>query len=102
MVGFYHLTSLPIFLLLVGLWGIFVIPFNLITILISLELLLLAASLNFIIFSIYLSDLIGQIFVLLILTVAGAESAIGLAILLSFYRLRGEITISSLISLKAT
>jgi len=102
MVGFYHLTSLPILLLLVGLWGIFVISFNLITILISLELLLLAASLNFIIFSIYLSDIVGQIFALLILTVAGAESAIGLAILLSFYRLRGEITISSLVSLKAS
>jgi len=67
-----------------------------------LELLLLAASLNFIIFSIYLSDIVGQIFALLILTVAGAESAIGLAILLSFYRLRGEITISSLVSLKAS
>jgi NADH:ubiquinone oxidoreductase subunit K len=66
----------------------------------SIELLLLAVNLNFIIFSIYLDDLIGQTFSLFILTVAAAESAIGLAILVVYYRIKGIISINFVNSIK--
>jgi NADH-quinone oxidoreductase subunit K len=59
----------------------------------SIELMLLAINLNFIIFSIFLDDILGQLFALLILTVAAAESAIGLALLVVYYRIRGTISI---------
>ena len=59
----------------------------------SIELMLLAVNLNFLVFSVYLDDLIGQIFALLILTVAAAESAIGLALLVVYYRVRGTISV---------
>jgi NADH-quinone oxidoreductase subunit K len=61
--------------------------------LMSIELILLAININFIIFSVYLDDLLGQIFSLLVLTVAAAESAIGLAILVVYYRVRGTIAV---------
>jgi NADH-quinone oxidoreductase subunit K len=66
----------------------------------SIEIMLLAVNLNFIFFSIYLDDLIGQLFSLYILTVAAAESAIGLAILVVYYRLRGIISIDNISLLK--
>ncbi len=66
----------------------------------SIEIMLLAINLNFIFFSIYLDDIIGQIFSLYILTVAAAESAIGLAILVVYYRLRGVISIDNISLLK--
>jgi NADH-quinone oxidoreductase subunit K len=91
---------LAITLFLIGLLGIFVIRKNIIIVLMSIELLLLGININFVIFSIYLDDLLGQIFFLLILTVAAAESAIGLAILVIFYRLRGVISIQDLSLLK--
>ena len=59
----------------------------------SIELMLLAVNLNFLVFSIYLDDLVGQLFALLILTVAAAESAIGLALLVVYYRVRGTISV---------
>ena len=59
----------------------------------SIELMLLAVNLNFLIFSVYLDDLMGQLFALLILTVAAAESAIGLALLVVYYRIRGTIAV---------
>jgi NADH-quinone oxidoreductase subunit K len=65
-------------------------------ILISIELLLLAINMNFIIFSVYLDDVLGQMFALFILTVAAAESAIGLAILVVYYRIRGIISLDTL------
>lgn len=73
---------------------------NFLVILMSIEIMLLAVNLNFIFFSIYLDDLIGQIFALYILTVAAAESAIGLAILVVYYRLRGIIAVDNISSLK--
>src|ERR1700734_3994267 len=73
--------SLSFILFILGLWGIFLNRKNLILMLMSIELMLLAVNLNFIIFSIVLDDLFGQIFSLFVLTVAAAESAIGLAIL---------------------
>ena len=80
-------------LFLLGIAGIFLNRKNLIIILMSVELMLLAVNFNFIIFSVYLDDLIGQLFALFIVTVAAAESAIGLAILVVYYRVRGTIGI---------
>lgn len=94
----YYLPSILDFLeinfiiFFLGFWGLFAVRKNLIIILISIELLLLAVNLNFIVFSVFLDDVVGQVFALLILTVAAAESAIGLAILVIFYRIRGVIT----------
>lgn len=65
-----------------------------------IELMLLSVNMNFILFSIYLDDIYGQIFSLFILTVAAAESAIGLAILILYYRLRGKISINEKVTLK--
>ncbi len=73
---------------------------NFIIILMSIEIMLLAVNLNFIFFSIYLDDMLGQIFALYVLTVAAAESAIGLAILVVFYRIRGIIAIDNISALK--
>lgn len=84
-------------LFIIGLLGIFVIRKNLIIILMSIEIILLAININFIIFSVYLNDILGQVFALLILTVAAAESALGLAILVIFYRLRGVISIRNVL-----
>ena len=82
-----------IILFLLGIWGIFFNRKNIIIMLMSIELMLLAVNLNFVLFSVYLDDLIGQIFALLILTVAAAESAIGLALLVVYYRVRGTIAV---------
>ena len=91
---------LSFILFFIGLLGIFVIRKNIIIVLMSLELLLLAININFIVFSVYLDDILGQIFSLLILVVAAAESALGLAILVVFYKLRGVISIQELALLK--
>jgi len=77
----------------IGIWGIFLNRKNIILMLMSIELMLLAINLNYIIFSVYLDDIIGQVFSLFILTVAAAESAIGLAILTVLYNVRGTIAI---------
>lgn len=87
-------------LFLLALWGIFVTRKNFIIILMSIEMMLLAINLNFIIFSVYLDDVIGQVFALFIVTVAASESAIGLAILVVYYRLRGVISIEYMNMLK--
>jgi NADH-quinone oxidoreductase subunit K len=89
------LTS-AMMIFLIGMWGIFLNRKNIIIIVMSIELMLLAVNYNFIIFSVYLDDLLGQLFALLVLTVAAAESAIGLAILVVFYRRKGQISIKSL------
>ena len=85
--------SVSIILFLLGIWGIFLNRKNIIVMLMSIELMLLAVNLNFVIFSVYLDDMIGQLFALLILTVAAAESAIGLAILVIYYRIRGTVAV---------
>jgi NADH-quinone oxidoreductase subunit K len=82
-----------IILFLIGLSGIFLNRKNIIIMLMSIELMLLSINFNFIIFSVFLDDILGQLFALLILTVAAAESAIGLAILVIYYRIRGTIAI---------
>ena len=90
----FKLLLISITLFLISLFGIFLLKRNLIVILMSIELLLLSINFNFILFSVYLDDIIGQIFTLLILTVAAAESSIGLAILVMYYRRKGIISIN--------
>jgi NADH-quinone oxidoreductase subunit K len=94
----YFLISMLLFV--IAIFGIFLVKKSIIIILMSIELLLLAVNLNFIIFSIYLDDLVGQIFSLFVLTVAAAESAIGLAILVVYYRIKGIISINFVNSIK--
>ena len=81
------------FLFCLGLFGIILNRQNIIIILMSIELLLLSINLNFIYFSVLIDDILGQVFSLLILTVAAAESAIGLAIMIAFFKLSGNIAI---------
>lgn len=88
------------FLFVIGILGIFITRKNLIIILMSIELMLLSVNFNFIIFSVYLDDILGQVFALLILTVAAAESAIGLAVLVVYYRLRGIISVNYISTIK--
>ena len=80
-------------LFFIGLFGIVLNRKNILVILMSIELMLLAINLNFVIFSNSIDDIMGQLFALFVLTVAAAESAIGLAILVIYYRLRGNILI---------
>nr|YP_010888162.1 NADH dehydrogenase subunit 4L [Fushitsunagia catenata]WJJ67939.1 NADH dehydrogenase subunit 4L [Fushitsunagia catenata] len=90
-----HFGNLQIssILFLISVLGIFLNQKNILVMLMSLEMMFLAASFNFIFSSIYLDDIIGQIFSLLVLTVAAAESSIGLAILVIYYRIRSNITV---------
>lgn len=83
-------------LFLIGLSGIILNRKNIIVMLMSVELMLLAVNLNFIIYSVYLDDIMGQMFALLVLTVAAAEAAIGLAILVVYYRVRGSISVENI------
>ena len=78
-------------LFLLGVWGIFLNRKNIILLLMAIELMLLAVNYNFVVSSILIDDLTGQIFALLVLTVAAAESAIGLALLMIYYRVRGSL-----------
>lgn len=86
-------VSLGMILFLLGVFGILLNRKNLIVMLMAIELMLLAINMNFIVFSILLDDIVGQLFSLFVLTVAAAESAIGLAILVAYYRVRGTIAI---------
>jgi NADH-quinone oxidoreductase subunit K len=81
-------------------WTIFAMRSNLILILIALEMVLLSINILLVFFSIYLDDLLGQVFALFVLTVAAAESAIGLAILVAYYRLRSNISVELLATAK--
>ena len=83
-------------LFILGIWGIFLNRKNIVIMLMSIELMLLAINLNFVIFSVYLDDIAGYVFVLFILTIAAAESAIGLAILTLYYRLKNTIKIDKI------
>jgi NADH-quinone oxidoreductase subunit K len=92
--------SVSLFLFLLGVWGIFLNRKNIIVMLMSIELMLLAINMNFVLFSVYLDDLVGQMFALFVLTVAAAESAIGLALLVVYYRVRGTIAVEFINLLK--
>ena len=93
MIGVQHFLTLSSMLFLIGVFGIFLNRKNIIIILMSIELILLSVNINFVSFSYFLSDLTGQIFTLFILTVAAAEAAIGLAILVCFFRNKGSIAV---------
>ena len=92
-VGLSHFLTVAAALFVIGIFGIFLNRKNVIVILMSIELILLAVNVNFVAFSSYLNDLAGQVFTLFVLTVAAAETAIGLAILLCFFRNRGTIDV---------
>ena len=92
-IGLSHYLAVGAILFTIGVLGIFLNRKNVIIILMSVELILLAVNLNFVAFSQQLGDLTGQVFALFVLTVAAAEAAIGLAILVVFYRNRGSIAV---------
>jgi NADH-quinone oxidoreductase subunit K len=92
-IGLSHYLTVAAILFTIGFFGIFINRKNVIVILMSVELILLAVNINLVSFSAYLGDLVGQIFALIVLTVAAAEASIGLAILLVFYRNRGSIAV---------
>jgi len=83
---------LSLFLVIISMFGLFIMRKHLIIMLISLELLLLACNINFVMFSIFLDDIIGQVYCFLLYTIGAAESAIGLALIIAFYRVRGSIS----------
>jgi NADH-quinone oxidoreductase subunit K len=93
MVGLEHYLGLAAALFVIGIFGLFLNRKNIIVLLMSIELILLAVNINLVAFSAYLGDLTGQVFTLFVLTVAAAEAAIGLAILVSFFRSRGSIAV---------
>ena len=95
-VGLGHYLTVSAILLVLGVFGIFLNRKNVIVILMSVELILLAVNINLVAFSSFLHDLVGQVFALLVLTVAAAEAAIGLAILVVFYRNRGSIAVEDI------
>ena len=90
-IGINYLLNVTLIVFFIGLLGIVLNRKNILITIMSIELLLLAVNLNFAAFSIYLDDIIGQIFVLFVLTIAATESAIGLAIITVFYRLKNSI-----------
>jgi NADH-quinone oxidoreductase subunit K len=92
-IGLTHYLTVAAMLFTVGVLGIFVNRRNVIVILMSIELILLAVNINLISFSVFLHDVVGQIFALFVLTVAAAEAAVGLAILVTFFRWRGSIAV---------
>ncbi|TCD14449.1 NADH-quinone oxidoreductase subunit NuoK [Oricola cellulosilytica] len=95
-----HYLTVSALLFVIGVFGIFLNRKNVIVILMSVELILLAVNLNFVAFSAHLEDLVGQVFALFVLTVAAAEAAIGLAILVVFYRNRGSIAVEDVSMMK--
>ncbi|MCH7555369.1 MAG: NADH-quinone oxidoreductase subunit NuoK [Proteobacteria bacterium] len=92
-VGLSHYLTVAAILFTLGIFGIFLNRKNIIIILMSIELMLLAVNINLVAFSTELGDLTGQIFAMFVLTVAAAEAAIGLAILVAFFRNRGSIEV---------
>jgi len=95
-----HFTALALLLFTIGLAGIFINRKNIISLLMSIELMLLAVNINFVTFSSFLQDLNGQVFAIFVLTVAGAEAAIGLAILVVYFHNNRNVETSSISSLK--
>jgi len=92
-IGLGHYLSVAAILFATGMAGIFVNRKNVIVILMSIELMLLAVNINLVAFSQFLGDLTGQVFAFMVLTVAAAEAAVGLAILVAFFRNRGDIAV---------
>ena len=99
-IGLGHYLTLAAIVFTIGIIGIFLNRKNVIIILMSIELILLAVNINLVSFSIYLQNLIGQVFAMFILTVAAAEAAVGLAIVVIYYKNRGSINVEQISSLK--
>jgi NADH-quinone oxidoreductase subunit K len=99
-VGLSHYLTVSAILFTIGIFGIFLNRKNLIVIMMSIELMLLAVNINLVAFSSFLNDLVGQIFTMLVLTVAAAEAAIGLAIVVVFYRNRRSIEVEDINTMK--
>ena len=99
-IGLGHYLTLAAIIFAIGIIGIFLNRKNVIIILMSIELILLAVNINLVSFSIYLQDLVGQIFTMFILTVAAAEAAVGLAIIVIYYKNKGSINVDHIDSLK--
>jgi NADH-quinone oxidoreductase subunit K len=95
-----HYLTVAAMLFTLGIFGIFLNRKNVIVILMSVELMLLAVNINLVAFSAFLGDLVGQVFALMVLTVAAAEAAIGLAIVVVYYRNRGSIAVEDINMMK--
>ena len=95
-IGLAHYLTVAAILFTLGIFGIFLNRKNVIVILMSIKLMLLAVNINFVAFSAFLNDLVGQIFAMFVLTVAAAEAAIGLAILVVYFRNRGSIAVEDI------
>tara|TARA_Y100000590_G_C15664890_1_gene994085 strand:+ start:95 stop:403 length:309 start_codon:yes stop_codon:yes gene_type:complete len=95
-IGISHYLSVAAILFTIGIFGIFLNRKNVIIILMSVELILLSVNINLVGFSTFLGDLVGQIFAMFVLTVAAAEAAIGLAILVVYFRNRGNIDVENI------
>jgi NADH-quinone oxidoreductase subunit K len=100
MIGLSHYLAVAAILFTLGVLGIFINRKNVIVILMSVELILLAVNINLVAFSTHLNDITGQVFALFVLTVAAAEAAIGLAILVVFFRNRGSIAVEDVSMMK--
>jgi len=99
-IGLGHYLTVGAILFTIGVFGIFINRKNVIVILMSIELILLAVNVNLVAFSAFLGDLVGQVFALFVLTVAAAEAAIGLAILVVYFRNRGTIAVEDINMMK--
>ena len=99
-IGLGHYLAVAAILFTLGIFGIFLNRKNVIVILMSVELMLLAVNINFVAFSTELNDMVGQVFAVFILTVAAAEAAIGLAILVIYFRNRGSIAVEDINMMK--
>jgi len=99
-IGLGHYLSLSAIIFAIGIIGVFLNRKNVIIILMSIELMLLAVNINLVSFSIFLQDLTGQVFTMFILTVAAAEAAVGLAIIVIYFKNKGSINVEQISSLK--
>jgi NADH-quinone oxidoreductase subunit K len=95
-IGLSHFLAVAAVLFTIGVLGIFLNRRNVIVILMSIELILLAVNINFVAFSVFQGNLLGQVFAMIVLTVAAAEAAIGLAILVVYFRNRGNIAVEDI------
>jgi len=96
MIGLGHYLAVGAILFVLGVFGIFLNRKNVIVILMAIELILLAVNINLVAFSAFLGDMVGQVFAMFVLTVAAAEAAIGLAILVIYFRKRGTIAVDDI------
>ena len=100
MIGLGHFLAVGAVLFVLGVFGIFLNRKNVIIILMAIELILLAVNINLVAFSVFLGDMEGQVFAMFVLTVAAAEAAIGLAILVIYFRNRGTIAVDDINQMK--